>query len=542
MLPHPLAFSVRRALLSGVVLLCGTPALAADFAYEVRPGDNPWNLTQRYLKDISYWPRIQQYNRISEPRRMVPGSRLLIPEQWLRLQTREVRIDAVRGDVTIAVADGSSRPAQAGDRLEPGSRLVTGEAGSAALAFADGSRVQLRPRSELGVQQSADFAAGAGSWVRLELLRGSVDSLVAPRSGPAGRFEIQTPAAVAAVRGTQFRVHADERSARSEVLEGRVAFGNEAGSQALDAGQGASAQAGGGVTPPRALLPAPVAQPLFADRLPVNLPFPPLDGARAYRVQVTADGRFDTVVSDRTGDRPAVVAADLPDGDYHVRVRGIDADGFEGRDGEWALKVDARPEPPVLVEPAPAARVSDERPQLRWSRARPDESWRLQIADNPKFDAPRIDRSDLSEPAFRPDDALPPGVYHWRIASRNPDEGVGPFSDAQTFRRPPPGPAMEPPQAGPEGLALRWRDAGEGMRYQIQIARGEDFAAPAVDAQTDSPSWLLRDAQPGTWYLRVRSLAADGFEGDWAPTQAITVPEPEPAFRVWWLLPLLLLI
>jgi hypothetical protein len=542
LLPHPLAFSVRRALLSGVVLLCGTPALAADFAYEVRPGDNPWNLTQRYLKDISYWPRIQQYNRISEPRRMVPGSRLLIPEQWLRLQTREVRIDAVRGDVTIAVADGSSRPAQAGDRLEPGSRLVTGEAGSAALAFADGSRVQLRPRSELGVQQSADFAAGAGSWVRLELLRGSVDSLVAPRSGPAGRFEIQTPAAVAAVRGTQFRVHADERSARSEVLEGRVAFGNEAGSQALDAGQGASAQAGGGVTPPRALLPAPVAQPLFADRLPVNLPFPPLDGARAYRVQVTADGRFDTVVSDRTGDRPAVVAADLPDGDYHVRVRGIDADGFEGRDGEWALKVDARPEPPVLVEPAPAARVSDERPQLRWSRARPDESWRLQIADNPKFDAPRIDRSDLSEPAFRPDDALPPGVYHWRIASRNPDEGVGPFSDAQTFRRPPPGPAMEPPQAGPEGLALRWRDAGEGMRYQIQIARSEDFAAPAVDAQTDSPAWLLRDAQPGTWYLRVRSLAADGFEGDWAPTQAITVPEPEPAFRVWWLLPLLLLI
>ncbi|MFX6679318.1 hypothetical protein ABTH51_19815, partial [Acinetobacter baumannii] len=91
----------------------------------------------RYLKDISYWPRIQQYNRISEPRRMVPGSRLLIPEQWLRLQTREVRIDAVRGDGTIAVADGSSRPAQSGDRLEPGSRLVTGEAGSAALAFAD---------------------------------------------------------------------------------------------------------------------------------------------------------------------------------------------------------------------------------------------------------------------------------------------------------------------------------------------------------------------------------------------------------------------
>jgi len=73
------------------LLLAALPAAAADFAYEIRAGDNPWNLTQRYLKDLSYWPRIQQYNRIAEPRRLQPGARLLIPEQWLRLQTREVR-------------------------------------------------------------------------------------------------------------------------------------------------------------------------------------------------------------------------------------------------------------------------------------------------------------------------------------------------------------------------------------------------------------------------------------------------------------------
>lgn len=101
---------------------------------------------------------------------------------------------------------------------------------------------------------------------------------------------------------------------------------------------------------------------------------------------------------------------------------------------------------------------------------------------------------------------------------------------------------MEAPQSGPEGLTLRWRDAGPGLSYQIQIARTPDFAAPEVDARTDSPSWLMKDAQPGVWHLRVRSFAPDGFEGDWAPTQTVTVPEPAPAFRPWWLLPLLWLI
>ena len=524
------------------LLLAALPAAAADFAYEIRAGDNPWNLTQRYLKDLSYWPRIQQYNRIAEPRRLQPGARLLIPEQWLRLQTREVRIDALHGEVALTGADGLLRPARVGDRLAPGMKLVTGEAGSAALAFADGSRVQLRPRSELGVQQSADFAAGAGSWVRLELLRGSVDSLIAPRSGPAGRFEIQTPAAVAAVRGTRFRVHADGDAARNETLEGRVAFGNAAGEQSVTAGQGSFARTGVAATPPRALLPAPALPALFADRLPINRPFPPLDGATAYRVQIAGDATFDTVLIDAFGPAAAVRAADLPDGEYRVRVRGVDGDGFGGLDAEAVLTVDARPEPPVLVEPGPDARVSDAQPALRWSRARADERWRLQIASDASFSGPLVDRNDLSEPSFRPDAPLPPGTWFWRIASRNPDEGVGPFSDAQSFRRPPLGPAMEAPQSGPEGLTLRWRDAGPGLSYQIQIARTPDFAAPEVDARTDRPSWLMKDAQPGVWHLRVRSFAPDGFEGDWAPTQAVTVPEPAPAFRPWWLLPLLWLI
>ena len=50
-----------------------------------------------------------------------------------------------------------------------------------------------------------------------------------------------------------------------------------------------------------------------------------------------------------------MAVATLPDGEYRVRVRGVDATGLEGRDAEWPLTLDARPEPPVLVSPAPGA-------------------------------------------------------------------------------------------------------------------------------------------------------------------------------------------
>ena len=50
-------------LLAGIALaIGGSAALAQDFVYVVRAGDNPWNITQRYLKNIDYWPRIQDYN------------------------------------------------------------------------------------------------------------------------------------------------------------------------------------------------------------------------------------------------------------------------------------------------------------------------------------------------------------------------------------------------------------------------------------------------------------------------------------------------
>ena len=64
-----------------VTAVTGFPA--EDFIYVVQPGDNPWNLTHRYLKSVSYWPRIQDYNRIADPTSIQPGTKWLIPLRWM---------------------------------------------------------------------------------------------------------------------------------------------------------------------------------------------------------------------------------------------------------------------------------------------------------------------------------------------------------------------------------------------------------------------------------------------------------------------------
>ncbi|MBK7673867.1 MAG: LysM peptidoglycan-binding domain-containing protein [Candidatus Accumulibacter sp.] len=65
-----------------VTAVTGFPA--EDFIYVVQPGDNPWNLTHRYLKSMSYWPRIQDYNRITDPTSIRPGTKWLVPPRWMR--------------------------------------------------------------------------------------------------------------------------------------------------------------------------------------------------------------------------------------------------------------------------------------------------------------------------------------------------------------------------------------------------------------------------------------------------------------------------
>lgn len=177
-----------------------------------------------------------------------------------------VRADAQAGDVALVYrllqdgqmvvipAGGPERRAQLGDRLRNRDAVATSANTRAALRFVeDGSILRINPNSQVRLTTATE----RGAVVRtLELEFGEVWARVTRREG--GQFRIQTPAGVAAVKGTEFVVRVDSAGATVITLEGVVEFFNDAGRTDVSAGQRASASSPAD---------APVAAPASAEEL-----------------------------------------------------------------------------------------------------------------------------------------------------------------------------------------------------------------------------------------------------------------------------------
>jgi hypothetical protein len=104
-----------------------------------------------------------------------------------------------------------------GEQLPPGTILDTGS-GRLLLRLADGSEVIVRAHTRLQVQEPS-----LSDPSYFQLLLGRIRALINKRTGGAVPFELATPSAVIAVRGTQFDVEVNPRSVTEvDVVEGLV--------------------------------------------------------------------------------------------------------------------------------------------------------------------------------------------------------------------------------------------------------------------------------------------------------------------------------
>lgn len=508
---------------------------AAIVEYRVQLGDTLFAL----LRDGADWQGVQRANNIADAKRLQPGSLLRIPAHLLREQPTVAEVVHAYGNVTVTRASTETAlPLASGENLAAGDVVRTGVQSSTTLRFADGARVLVRPDSVLKIERLTQSRAGASTSLRLE--RGNADSVVPPALGASApsRYEMRTPHTNLGVRGTEFRAAADAGATRVEVLEGKV--GTRAADRAgraeslVAAGFGAVGTAAGMATP-RALPAAPqlAALPERVERMPLRLSWQSAANTRV-RAQVMSTDEPPRLVLDGVFDAGlARWSEDIPDGRYELRVRAIDADGLEGRDTRAPFVIKARPEPPFIAAPTAGGRTVDESVRLAWTRNAAAARVRLQVADTPDFAQPRVDRSDLDATEARV--ALPLGTHHWRVASILPSGDQGPFSDALSFTRiePPAAPPPAEPQKQADGLLLRWPAIGPtGTRWQVQLARDAAFAQMASDETVAEPQLLLRDPPAGTYFLRVKTIDADGFAGPFGQAQQIDVPSSP----WWWLI------
>ncbi len=521
---------IRAGLLLALMSAC-VPAFAEDWVYRVRPGDTLWDLGGAYLKPGVDWRRLQEHNRIADPYRLAPGSRLHIPLAWLRQQPARARVIALVGRATAVTTGGAEQPISEGMELGVGSRLLTAAGASLSLQFADGSRLRLREDSELVLDRLTRYGRTGMVDTRVRLQRGRINNEVRRLRGPGDQFIVETPTASSAVRGTRFRIHSGDQGTQAEVLDGRVAVTAGRRATLLRPGFGTRAPAGGGdPLDPVALLPAPDLSAVGAEQDSIRPQFawPAVAGARGYRVLLSRHPDFAALIADLATTDPSVTAPALDPGQYHLRVSAIDAQGLEGRDADAGFRIAGRPVPPYAVAPSAGSQVRQNRPELRWTQAPEAHRYRYEIADDPAFRNPVAQGDGVRGEAITVSEPLAPGAYYWRVGSIDAQGKKGPFGDAIEFTVRPLDPIddidLDKDGARAGDITFHWRAGLPGQRYRFQMSRSASFERLAVDEVVEQAEITLSRPGGGTWYLRAQAIDTNGDVGEFAPAQKIKLP------------------
>jgi len=336
-------------LLVTLLLLGGGTVRADEWVYTFRPGDTLWVLCSTYVAEPDCWNKVALRNKIANPRRISPGTKLYLPIAWLKVQPAKAKVLTVEGEPVIDLDEGKFKVIQKGDSFSVGDHLYSRD-GSFLLEFADGSQLMVKAGSDVLFDTLTLYGDSGMVDTRIRLNRGRVRAKVTPSKGSGSRYEIVTPAAAAAVRGTVFRVSSAGSSDEggvpvmtTEVLKGNVNVGNDQGEQSVEAGYAVKAEKGKAVLPPQALLPAPRltldVQKRITDvvsEFPLTLEWQPVDGANAYRLElfiveegVKGEARF--ILEDKLIVTNKALSL-LKEGRYKINIRAIDNNGFEGID------------------------------------------------------------------------------------------------------------------------------------------------------------------------------------------------------------------
>jgi hypothetical protein len=405
----PLHSAPFKPLLLASALVAAAPFAWAKIAnptepyitYTVKPGDKLLVVSRQLLKEPKQWNSLARLNGLKDPNVIRPGQELDVPRSMInftvqpKLATNGV-LQSANGTVTI-----NGVAAQAGAAVPEGARVQTAVGSSAVVKLSDGSTVQLMPRSlaEVVTQHGYAMKDPASSisttWFSgvIRLVEGVLDiaaDKTANRKEPMG---VVTPTSNIGIRGTQFRVAYEdpiERTARTEVLEGRVRADNPAQASGADVagGFGVAIKPGEREVKVVALLPAlpESALPTLAQRTRESQQalwtVAALSGAAGYRAELAQDPAFTQIVFDTKSNTPAINLGAAPNGNYFARVRGIDASGIEGYNAVRRIGITAAPANLIWIREINVAATADSVPEgllLTLNTAAEDTPRQLQV-------------------------------------------------------------------------------------------------------------------------------------------------------------------
>lgn len=523
------------ALLTLGLLVLTTVAATAEphIDLTVVRGDTLRTLCRQLLENPNRCREIYRFNNLKNPDLILPGQKLLVPAGLLKGVPDDGIVTFVKGEVTRQ--QGAEQHAiMLNETLKEGERVVTGKDGVLEISYDDGTQVLLRNNSSLDLIRSK--RKGDSYFLRDMLLSsGRILTKIRRATGREQRFNIKTPSAVSAARGTVFNVSLDRNDAtRTETLEGTVSVTGDRREVLLHGGEGTVVQKGEQPLSPRKLLPppSPLEFPELFRSAPLRISIPQVTGAVSYHLMLARDKEMKDLVREQVLPlKEPFVVDTLEDGHYFLQARSIDDMGIEGKPSPAVpLAFRANPLPPIINTPAHGSETRDKDVVFRWLKVRDAAAYHLQVATDDVFSRFVQDLPTLDGTEYEVED-LSPGNYFFRVASVAADRYQGEWSDRLSFTviPPPPTPAVAPPEEEKGKMRLRVRDAGAGLTYRFQTARDSGFAEPLFDGTSERPEITIeRPEEPGIYYVRSACIDGKGYQGSFSPPQSFEVKRRFP--------------
>ncbi|MEJ2619997.1 MAG: FecR domain-containing protein [Candidatus Thiodiazotropha sp.] len=519
-----------------LLVLVAMPLRAADWVYTVVDGDNLWDFSVKHLDNVMRYEQLGKLNNIKNPKRLQPGSWLRVPMKWIRSNVVPAQVGQVEGKVRMIRADGSAETSlESGVLIHLGDTLNTGQNSSASVIFADNSSLVLYSDTEMRFNHLSAFGETGMVDSRVHLSQGRMQTKVKPASGPGSRFEIHTPSAITAVRGTAYRASVSPQgdSSSIEVLEGGVVVRGAEQETLVSAGFGTQVALGKPPMKPRKLLPSPSLleppQPLRALQWQLN--WQPLDGAQSYRAEISSSQHFDRLQWEAVVSEPQVALPGLSDGSYWLRVRGIDEVGLEGNSAVLPLLLDRYPQPPESLSPADGEILNLGGVELKWEQLSDVKKYLLEVAADQAFETIVYKKEADDVDALMLTELTQPGVYYWRVSAIAEDGELGPPGLVRSLRL---RGDIEAPvvtlATTEEKVESRWQPLKPNYRYHVQLAHDPDFTQLEFDQIVSVNGQSFDHIYSQLRYLRVCAVGDDDYHGPWSSVHKV---DPLLGKSVW---------
>ena len=490
-----------------------------EWIYTVRPGEHFAEIADALLsKDIPAI-RLLQHNGIDNPAKVGSGDNLRIPLAWLQRQPNPARVNSVTGSVQlISGSDGTKRPLTSDSLIRVGDEIRS-QAGTATIELADGSVVRISPHSRLAFNRLTQYGKSGMVDTRLRLNQGEIETQVKPVIEGGSRFEIETPSAVAAVRGTMFTLRTAPGMTDLRVTEGEVSFGPPGQTRRIPAGYSASVStAGVGRMSIRRLPPAPEINPLPQQlkQLPAQLSWTP-NGANSHRVDIfdAESGRW--INSSEVSDNDFDINL-LDNGRYEIHLAAVDNRGMAGMPGVTSFEVDLQARTAVLEQPEPGATVNDDMPEFRWQLRGENEVARVEIAENKDFGNTIATSEWAPDESALPSRPLTPGQYYWRVVTEAGGNSVA-TSEARSLVVNGTLPPVRIISVNYVDSQVRvfWQRVDTATDYRLQLSEEPGFNNIIKEATLSDTTAALRLIPGRRYFVRLKALSDGPLESRWGP-------------------------